>query len=159
MGGSPVTMTVCDCSPGCSERSIRTSFPTSSNKPECSIVLKPLASTRAEYVPGSRSGATYSPAWPVVKVRETPLWASKTVTMAPAIVPPLASVTVPEMRPRLPCANKGRQITNNKIVAPGISEIVLARRHHHSFTMALTESIRTSHLDVLLFCVTPHTHP
>src|ERR1700674_830712 len=41
-----------------------------------------------------------------------------TVTVAPAITPPLWSVSVPKIRPALPCENAGRQIKNIPIIAP-----------------------------------------
>src|SRR5579863_8508883 len=72
-----------------------------------SSFLKPLASARTVYAPGVRFGALYSPASSDVRVRETPLAVSMTVTVAPATTPPLWSVTVPIMRPVLPCENAG----------------------------------------------------
>src|ERR1700730_5713720 len=46
-----------------------------------------------------------------------PLCTSVTVTVAPAITPPLWSVTVPRIRPAVPCANEGRHRRNTPIVA------------------------------------------
>src|ERR1700686_3762106 len=46
-----------------------------------------------------------------------PLCTSRTVTVAPAIAPPLWSVTDPRMRPALPCENSGRHIRNTPTVA------------------------------------------
>jgi hypothetical protein len=40
----------------------------------------------------------------VASVREVPLNVSVTVTMTPAMTPPVWSVTVPEIVPALPCA-------------------------------------------------------
>src|ERR1035437_7827413 len=39
------------------------------------------------YIPGSRSGATYSPAWPVSRVRVRPRSMSITSTLAPTTAP------------------------------------------------------------------------
>src|SRR5258706_11786860 len=82
------------------------------------MVLKPLASTRTLYVPGLRVGALYSPASFVTRVFVTPLSVSMTVTVAPDTTPPLWSVTVPMIRPALPCENSGRQSRSTPITPP-----------------------------------------
>src|SRR5467141_2822616 len=82
------------------------------------MVLKPLASTRTLYVPGLRVGALYSPASFDVRVFATPLSVSVAVTVAPDMTPPVWSVTVPRIRPELPCENSGRQSRSTPIVLP-----------------------------------------
>src|SRR5467141_3983409 len=79
------------------------------------MVLKPLASTRTLYVLGMRVGALYSPGSFVTKIFDTPLSVSVTVTVAPATTPPLWSVTVPIIRPELPCEKSGRQSRSTPI--------------------------------------------
>src|SRR4030088_1811411 len=83
-----------------------------------SVVLKPLNSTRTLYAPGVRFGALYAPDSSVVRGREVPLWTSKIVTVAPVIAPPFTSVTVPTMRPALPCENAGRHSRKIPSTAP-----------------------------------------
>src|SRR5712691_5788938 len=83
-----------------------------------SMVLKPLASTRTLYVLGMRVGALYSPGSFVVKIFDTPLSVSVTVTVAPDMTPPLWSVIVPRIRPELPCENSGRQSRSIPITPP-----------------------------------------
>jgi len=56
---------------------------------------KPLASARTVYVPGFKLEATYSPAPLVVRLREIPRATSITVTVAPAMAPPVWSNTPP----------------------------------------------------------------
>src|SRR5467141_3850361 len=82
------------------------------------MVLKPLASTRTLYVLGMRVGALYSPGSFVTKIFDTPLSVYVMVTVAPATTPPLWSVTVPRIRPELPCENSGRQSRSTPIVPP-----------------------------------------
>src|SRR5712664_2823982 len=82
------------------------------------MALKPLASTRTLYVLGTRVGALYSPGSFVTKVFDTPLSVSVTVTVAPATTPPLWSVIVPMIRPKLPCENNGRQSRSTPIAPP-----------------------------------------
>ena len=94
-GISPLTVMVWVCSPGCSTKSTRTFFPTSTSTPLCSSVRKPLAVARTVYVPGSRAGVTYWPAPSATKFRVTPRATSVTVTMAPAMAPPVWSNTPP----------------------------------------------------------------
>src|ERR1700682_972887 len=117
-GTCSVTVIVCACSPGWSERSTRSSWPTSSTMFWRSVVLKPLNSARTLYAPGIRFGALYAPDSSVVRGREVPLWTSKMVTAAPVIAPPFASVTVPTMRPELPCENAGTQIRSTPNITP-----------------------------------------
>src|SRR5205807_9804557 len=81
-------------------------------------VLKPLASARTLYALGTRFGALYSPGSFVTRIFDTPLSVSVTVTVAPDITPPLWSVTVPRIRPELPCENSGRQSRSIPIVPP-----------------------------------------
>ena len=57
MGTASVTVTVWFCSPGCSERSIRTSWPTATVIPARSATLKPWNSARTVYAPGSKLDA------------------------------------------------------------------------------------------------------
>src|ERR1700737_4558625 len=83
-----------------------------------SVVLKPLNSARTLYAPGVRFGALNAPDSSVVRGREVPLWTSKIVTAAPVIAPPFASVTVPTIRPELPCENAGRQSRNAPNITP-----------------------------------------
>src|SRR6267154_2924805 len=83
-----------------------------------SVVLKPLNSTRTLYAPGVRFGALYAPDSSVVRGREVPLWTSRMVTVAPVTAPPLASITVPTMRPLLPCENAETQSRSIPSVAP-----------------------------------------
>src|ERR1700692_3783995 len=108
-GTDSVTVTVCCCSPGWRVTSTRTSLPTPTSTFWRSSFLKPFDSARTVKAPGVRLGALYSPASSVGSVRVTPLAVSSTVTVAPATTPPLWSVTVPIMRPKLPCENAGRQ--------------------------------------------------
>src|SRR5713101_7944704 len=90
-----------------------------------SMVLKPLISTRTLYVLGMRVGALYSPGSFVIKVFVTPLSVSVTVTVAPDMTPPLWSVTVPMIRPRLPCENSGRQSRTTPITPPSSRQTFL----------------------------------
>src|SRR5882762_7572206 len=115
-GTDSVIVIVSATAPGCSDTSTRTSLPTSNTMFWRSTALKPLASTRTLYVPGLRVGALYSPGSFVTKVFVTPLSVSVMVTVAPATTPPLWSVTVPTIRPALPCENSGRQSSSIPIV-------------------------------------------
>src|ERR1700730_14140698 len=92
-----------------------------------SVVLKPLYSARTLYDPGWRLGALYSPASFVTKVFVTPLSVSTTVTVAPDTVPPLWSVTVPMIRPKLPCEHSGRQSRSTPITPPRICKALRTR--------------------------------
>src|SRR5216684_5627391 len=58
-------------------------------------VLNPLNSTLSMYSPGGRAVTTYRPALSVATVCRTLRSDSVTVTVAPGIAPPLASVTTP----------------------------------------------------------------
>src|ERR1700704_3491596 len=107
---------VSETAPGASDTSRRTSLPTSNTTFWRSTVLKPLASTRTLYVPELSGGALYSPGSFVTRVFVTPLSVSVMVTVAPATTPPLWSVTVPTIRPALPCENSGRQRNSSPIV-------------------------------------------
>src|SRR5882762_5262214 len=119
-GIDSVMVIVSATAPGCSDTSTRISLPTSNTTFWRSMVLKPLASTRTLYVPGLRVGALYSPASFVTRVFVTPLSVSMTVTVAPDTTPPLWSVTVPMIRPALPCENSGRQ-SRSIAIAPHTS--------------------------------------
>src|SRR5690242_20477905 len=79
------------------------------------MVLNPLASARTLYVLGRRVGALYSPGSLVTRVFVTPLSGAVTVTVATEMTPPLWSVTVPRIRPELPCENSGRQSRSTPI--------------------------------------------
>jgi hypothetical protein len=58
------------------------------------------------------------PALSVVKDRETPLATSTTVTVAPTMTPPLWSVMLPKIRPKLSCEKAGRQTSNSAALMP-----------------------------------------
>src|SRR5580704_13302712 len=116
-GISPVTVTVWVCSPGWTVKSTRIVWPTSTNTPLCSVVRNPLDSARTVYVPGSKLGATYSPAASVVRDRVTPRATSITDTVAPAIAPPVWSKIPPWIVPWLDCEKAETQIRNNTAVA------------------------------------------
>src|ERR1700676_4498415 len=49
------------------------------------------------------------------------------VTVAPDITPPLWSVTVPRMRPKLPCENNETENSNTPTIAPSTHTPCLAR--------------------------------
>src|SRR5260370_15719847 len=82
------------------------------------MALKPLNSARTLYAPGVRLGALYAPDSSVVRGREVPLWTSRMVTVAPEMAPPFASVTVPTIRPELPCENAGRLSRSTPNITP-----------------------------------------
>src|SRR5207253_3265244 len=111
----------------CNVKSTRGSLPTSRTTFWRSTVLKPLASARTVYFPGCRLGALYSPASSVVSARDTPLSTSRTVTVAPAITPPVWSVTVPRIRPELPCEKRGRQTRSMPSVALKTRAVLLVK--------------------------------
>src|SRR6266852_8240175 len=92
-----------------------------------SNTLKPLASTRTLYVPGERLGALYSPASFATRAFATPLSVSKTVTVAPAMTPPLWSVTVPRMRPKLAWENSEIENSNTPRITPSVEIAFPAR--------------------------------
>src|ERR1700730_8283163 len=93
-----------------------------------SAVLKPEASTRTEYVPGIKLGAAKAPAASDVSSREVPRSWSVTVTVAPAITPPLSSVTLPIMRPKLSCEKAG--IQKARRATPKLSHAALLDHFH-----------------------------
>src|SRR5882672_3845667 len=117
-GSCSVMVIVSATAPGASDMSTRISLPTSNTTFWRSTVLNPFASTRTLYVLGMRVGALYSPGSFVTRVLETPLSVSVTVTVAPDTTPPLWSVTVPRIRPELPCENNGRQSRSTPIAPP-----------------------------------------
>src|SRR5580658_1015937 len=86
-------------------------------------------------------GALYAPASSVVSVRATPLSVSKTVTMAPEMTPPLWSVTVPRIRPKLPCENAGRQSKSTANSPPSNCTAFLVHAPQHFLLIAVTEFI------------------
>jgi hypothetical protein len=49
------------------------------------------------------------------------------VTVAPDMTPPLWSVTIPRMRPKLPCEKRDRENSNTPTVAPSTHIAFLAR--------------------------------
>src|SRR5712692_7418965 len=78
-------------------------------------------------MPGIRVGALYSPASSVIRVRATPLSLSTMVTVAPAMTPPLWSVTIPRMRPKLAWENSETENNNTPRIAPSTEIAFLAR--------------------------------
>src|SRR5439155_16945149 len=100
--------------PGSSVKSTFSSLPTSNTMLGRSTVLKPVSSALTRYVPGGRLGALYAPASSVTRTRDVPLSTSVTVTLTPPITAPVASVTLPRIRPVLPCENTGTETRKSK---------------------------------------------
>src|SRR5437879_3873497 len=111
-GISSLTVTVSLCAPGSMVKSTRISLPTLTTTFPRSNVLNPGNSTRTVYVPGISVGSLYSPASSVVTVRAGPLCVSIMLTVAPGRTAPVESLTLPRIRPKLPCPNSAREKSN-----------------------------------------------
>src|SRR2546425_182206 len=124
-GIASLTVTVSPCWPGSMVRSTRISEPTSTTTFSRSSLLNPGSSARTVYVPGIRLGALYSPASSVVRVRARPLSLSIMLTVAPGMTAPVESLTLPRIRPKLPCANSGKENSNTTTVVVNRHEVIL----------------------------------
>src|ERR1700688_4159686 len=91
------------------------------------------------YVPGISVGALYSPTSFVVRVRATTLCVSTMVTVATGMTPPLWSVTIPRIRPKLVCENRGRHISSTPSVTPSTSADFLTRTQSDDVNLKLME--------------------
>ena len=58
-------------------------------------VLNPTSSVATEYRPGGSDGSRYSPALSVTPTRVNPFSTLRAVTVAPGMIPPLESFTIP----------------------------------------------------------------
>src|SRR5579863_8788839 len=88
-----------------------------------------------------RFGALYAPASSVVSVRVVPLSVSMTLTVAPTTTPPLWSVTVPRMRPKLPCEYAGTHIKSTASTPPNKRTALFVRAPQLLLHTAITEFI------------------
>src|SRR5258708_448734 len=85
-----------------------------------------------------------------------------TVTVAPATTPPLWSVTVPLIRPKLPCENAGRQSKSTANTPPSNCTAFLLRAPQHLLLSAVTEFISgppVQDCPMSRFCFWPRTPP
>src|SRR5437016_10275464 len=124
-GISSLTVTVSLCAPGSMVKSTRISEPTSTRTFPRSNVLNPGNSTRTVYVPGISVGALYSPASSVVTVRARPLCVSMMLTVAPGSTAPVGSLTLPRIRPKLPCADSAKEKNNTTRVVLNTHVVIL----------------------------------
>src|SRR4029077_12725479 len=100
------------------------------------------------YMPGVKLGALYSPASSATKFLATPVCELVTVTMAPAITPPVWSVTVPKRRPVLIWENSGRPISITAKPTTTTTPIILlenTRAHRQATTLRLFIGKHPSH--------------
>src|SRR5438034_3596023 len=120
-----LTVTVSLCWPGSMVKSTRISEPTSTTTFSRESVLNPGNSTRTVYVPGVNVGALYSPASSEVTVRARPLCVSMMLTVAPGMTAPVGSLTLPRIRPKLPCADSAREKSNTSRVVMSTHPVIL----------------------------------
>src|SRR5438093_2025454 len=106
-------------------KSTRISEPTSTTTFSRSSLLNPGSSARTVYVRGIRLGAFYSPASSVVRVRARPLSLSIMLTVAPGMTAPVESLTLPRIRPKLPCADSAKEKSNTTAVVLNRHEVIL----------------------------------
>src|SRR5437773_1434465 len=125
VGIASLSLTVSLCCPGSMVISSRISEPTSSTTFSRDSVLNPGNSTRTVYVPGIRVGALYSPASSDVTVRVRPLCVSIMFTVAPGRTAPVGSLTLPRIRPKLPCAIRAKEKSNTTRVVLNTQVVIL----------------------------------
>src|SRR6266571_2879230 len=159
-GISSLTVTVSLCAPGSMVKSTRISLPTSTTTFPRSNVLNPGNSTRTVYVPGISVGALYCPASSEVTVRARPLCVSNILMVAPGRTAPVESVTLPRIRPKLPCANNAKEKSNTtrvvlnthvvildvnvpNVIAPPFSTTPLSSRRHKTQNVSFNPSCIT----------------
>src|SRR5207247_4526118 len=124
-GIASLTVTVSLCWPGSIVKSTRISEPTSTTTFPRSNVLNPGNSTRTVYVPGISVGALYCPTSSVVRVRARPLCVSMMLTVAPGRTAPVGSLTLPRIRPKLPCADSAKEKNKTTTVVLNRREVIL----------------------------------
>src|SRR5207244_12393870 len=90
-----------------------------------SNVLNPGNSTRTVYVPGISVGALYCPTSSVVRGRARPLCVSIMLTLAPGRTAPVGSLTLPRIRPKLPCAIRAKEKSNTTRVVLNTQVVIL----------------------------------
>src|SRR6185503_6714725 len=95
IGDSPVTVTVSDSAAGLSAKWMIAVWSMISTMSGRVSVLKPLNSVDTEYRPGGSDGRRNSPAASVTPVRVRPLSRLRAVIVAPGMIAPLESLTVP----------------------------------------------------------------
>src|SRR6266436_6233197 len=104
VSATAATSTLCETSPTTKLRSTVMRAPATKSFPVFLTVLKPDCSAITLYTPTGRSLATWYPLESVVVCLASFVSSLTMVIFTPATAPPCASVTVPEIRPKMLCA-------------------------------------------------------